>query len=200
MDMPLSKPLAIKAADWLEKNFGDNIRKAVEGTEFTPDIIKGIALQETAIDWVGWIDHKTPAEILGLCVSDPSGDEPGTTRNPFPKNAADFRKKYGDSLTDMLIAEGNKYRNAKGWSPKQWLYKGYSIFQYDIQAIEEDKIFFENKLWYNIDECLDRLMKELNFKFKVKEAIWPAVAAYNGGGLQAQQYAQNVKQFVEYIA
>lgn len=199
MDMPLNKEQAIKAANWLEINFGDNIRKAVKGTEFTPDIIKGIALQETAIDWVDWIYEKQPTEILALCISDPSGDEKGTTRNIFPRNQLEFKNRYGINLTDILITEGNKYRTAKGWSNRNWLYKAYGLWCYDLQSIQDDPIFFTHKLWYNIDDCLDRLMKELNFKYKIKEAIWPAIAAYNGGGQAASEYAQNVKTFTDYI-
>jgi threonyl-tRNA synthetase len=89
----------------------------------------------------------------------------------------------------------------KGWSERDWLYKAYGIFQYDIQAITEDETFFANKLWYSFDECLNRLMKELNSKLKIANGdVWLAVQRYNGAGQAAINYMNNVKQFNQWIS
>jgi len=198
MDLPLSQHQAVMAANWMELNFGDKIKAATSNSKFTPDIIIAIALQESAIDWIGWIKKYTPAQILALCISDPTGDQPDTVRNVFPKDLAHFKLVYPD-LADMLVAEGNKYRAAKGWSPRQWLCKAYGIFQYDIQAITTDKDFFANKRWYDFDYCLNRLMQELHTKIEMTGDVWGAIKHYNGSGAAADAYMLNVKQFHDWI-
>lgn len=199
MDMPLTKPEAILAANWIESHFGEQIIKAVKETPFTPDIVISIALQESAQDWVHLIHDHTPEQILPLIISDPSGDQPNTSRHAFPKNLAEFKSKYPE-LADMLVAEGNKYRDMKGWTPRPWLYKAYGIFCLDVQIIESDKAFFENKLWYSFDACMERLMGELMTKFHITDDVWSAVKYYNGFGKQADEYVKNVKRFAQWIA
>lgn len=200
MEMPLSQQQALRAANWLKTNFINQINNAVNGTAFTADMIISIALQESAIDWIGWIDKHTPDEILSICISDPTGDQPDTVRNVWPQNAAAFREKYPD-LIEMLIAEGNNFRAMKGWSARPWLYKAYGIFQYDIQAIDWDKDFFAKRQWYSMDECLKRLMTELNEKYRLTGGdVWKSIERYNGAGAAAVAYMGNVKQFNSWIA
>lgn len=200
MSLPISKEQAHTVARWLKSNFGDSIRAAVNGTSFSIDVICGIACQETAYFWVGRINSLTADEILARCVLDGSGDVPGTSRGPFPKNTAKFRQKYGDEFTDMLIAEANKTRTLRGFGPAQWVYKGYGIFQYDLQAVLHDEAFFKEKKWYLFSECLNRMMKELNEKFATHHTVKEAVRAYNGSGPAAVEYANNVMQFSVYCS
>lgn len=205
--LPVSLNAAQMAKKWLLEHFEANITAAIEGTNFSVNLICAIACQETAQRWLLWVhkyDHQT---ILQRCVFDASGDFPNTSRSAFPKNAAAFHDKYGDEFTDMLISEGNKMRampqpgNPDGYSSSHYLYKGYGIFQYDLQAVVNDEVFFRNKLWYNIDECCKRAVSELKSKQKkVGNDTWAIVKAYNGAGQAAENYSNNVKQFYESFA
>jgi hypothetical protein len=198
MPLPISKAQAIKSITWLKTNFGNQLKNAVKNTPFTVDTLCGIACQETANVWVFWVDKKTPEEILKLCVFDASGDYPGTQRSAFPKNAAAFRARYGDAFTDVLIAEANLSRKARGLGAAQWLYKGYGIFQYDLQYVTTDRAFFEQKQWYNIDKCFEKLMKELKTKWNIYHDMFKTIKGYNGSGARAQEYANNVTIFISY--
>lgn len=198
MPLPISKAQAIKAITWLKTNYGKTLTDAVKGTPFTIDTLCGIACQETANVWVFWIDRKTPDEILQLCVFDASGDFPDTQRMAFPRNTAAFRSKYGDAFTNMLIAEANVSRKVRSYPQKDWVYKGYGLFQYDLQHVVEDQPFFEQKQWYSMDKCLQKVMLELNRKWAVQQDMFKTIKAYNGSGQRAQDYANNVTIFISY--
>src|SRR5262249_14836983 len=154
MPLPISRAQAHTASRWMKSNFGDKIRQAVSGTAFSLDIVCGIACQETASVWLSWLNDHSVDEILARCVFDASGDYPGTQRSAFPRNTAIFRSRYGDEFTQMLIAEANATRALRDFGPKQWVYKGYGIYQYDLQHVTEDQAFFERKQWYQYDLCL----------------------------------------------
>jgi hypothetical protein len=128
-DLPISETAARKTAEWLMENFGRALKDAVRGKAYKKKHLSAIVCQETAYKWLKWADNFTPAQILGLCVFDASGDYPGTSRSAFPKNTAAFRQRYGTQFTGMLIEEANKARRVQGWDNKQWVYKGYGIFQ-----------------------------------------------------------------------
>jgi hypothetical protein len=101
----------------------------------------------------------------------------------------------------MLIEEANETRRMQGWSDQQWVYKGYGLFQYDLQKIDTDEAFFKEKQWYSFDTCLAKCVSELDEKLKAKNGdLWKAVAAYNGGGAAATRYAVNVQIFTDYCA
>lgn len=105
----------------------------------------------------------------------------------------------------MLVAEGNKMRHMpqpgapNGYSDANFLYKGYGIFQYDLQFIENDRDFFLQRQWYSIDECIKRVLKELNEKWGHTKDYFKTVKSYNGSGERAQNYATNVSQFYTWI-
>jgi len=200
MALPINKQQAHKAARWMKTNFGEEISVAVAGTPFSTDIVCAIACQETAYFWLNFIDTLSVDDVLARCVLDGSGDVPGTSRGPFPKNTAAFRERYGDEFTDMLIAEANESRKLRGYGPKNWVYKGYGIYQYDLQYVISDESFFRQKKWYSYDECLKRLMKELKEKYSHHGELWKAIRAYNGSGPKATEYANNVIQFAEYCS
>lgn len=200
MSLPINKAQAHKVAEWMKHNFGSQISEAVEGTPFSVDLICAIACQESAYFWLSFINTLSVDEVLARCVLDGSGDVPGTDRTAFPRNTARFREHFGDEFTEMLISEANKTRHLRGYGPKQWVYKGYGIYQYDLQAVMSDEAFFREKQWYQFDQCLKRAVKELREKFATHHDLWKAIRAYNGSGQSATEYANNVTQFAEYCA
>src|SRR5262249_24572945 len=130
---------------------------------------------------------------------DASGDAPGTERKAFPVNTQDFRARFGDALTTQLIDEANATRQLRGYSPKQWVYKGYGLFQYDLQHIQSDPGFFTGRQWGDIQACLDRLARLLGENVaKARGNMTAAVRAYNGIGPDAELYAASVIQMREW--
>jgi hypothetical protein len=95
----------------------------------------------------------------------------------------------------MLIAEANATRKLRGYGPQQWVYKGYGIFQYDLQDVITDEAFFRERKWHDFEESLARVMKELKGKFAVTGELWEAVRAYNGSGARAERYKRNVRHY-----
>lgn len=205
-DMPLSRTNCIKAATWLKDNFENKIAAAVENTPFDKELVYAITCQETAQRWLLWINDFDAETILQRSVFDASGDFPDTSRNAFPRNKAEMVGTFGNELTQMLVDEANKMRAMpqpgfpRGFQPADYLYKGYGIFQYDLQHVKTDKSFFADKLWYSIDECVSRLMKELNLKWSLHiNDMFNTVRAYNGSGSKAEEYARKVSQFYTWI-
>lgn len=198
MALPITKDQAHTAAQWVKGNFGQAIGEAVSGTSFSVDIICGIACQETAYFWLSFIDRLSVADILGRCVLDASGDFPNTRRSAFPRNTAAFRARFGDDFTQELIDEANHTRELRGFHDAAWVYKGYGIFQYDLQNILVDEPFFREKQWYEFSSCMAKVMEELEGKYAVQQDVWKAVRAYNGSGPSATDYANNVMQFASY--
>lgn len=198
--LPISHAQALKATRFLKEHFGAAMKTAVAGTPFTVDHLCAIACKETAIFWVGLIDALPAREIVERCVFDASGDYPGTSRRAFPVNADAFRAVYGDAFADMLIDEANKTRRLRHYAPRAWLYKGYGLFQYDLQHVKTDEAFFRERQWYDFGRCLEKVMKELKEKHAATGDLWRAVRAYNGSGPKATQYANHVMRFVEWCA
>jgi hypothetical protein len=186
-----------KCVGWLNTNFRTDISKAFAGTPFELKHIYAIAYKESSELWPNLIGKYGPDEILGFCVLDGSGDVAGHPRTAFPKNLAAFKAKFGPAFTQNLMDEGNKARKVRGFSPTTTiLYKAYGIFQYDLQYVLTDRAFFEQKLWYNIDDCLDRLKTELMDKYKATKDVRKAIRAYNGSGSGADQYVNDVFEFI----
>jgi hypothetical protein len=197
MALPLSQDQVGQAAAWLMAHFGDAILAAIRGKPYDAALACAIAAKETAAYWVSRIGTLSPAEILGLQVGDASGDAPGTSRAAFPRNTAAFRARHGDEFTDMLIAEANKARALRGLGPKAWVYKGYGIFQYDLQHVETDEAFFRERQWYDMAPCLSRMTRVLDRTFIRANGIErDAVRRYNGSGPAAEEYAAHVMTFV----
>lgn len=196
MNLPIQKPQALAACAWLHQNYGPQLRAAVDGSPFTVDLLCGIACQETAVYWWPWITRLASDEVLARCVFDGSGDVSGAPRSAFPRNTEAFRVAYGAEFTALLVAEGNQTRAIRGLKPWRAIYKGYGLFQYDLQFVRDDEEFFRGRLWYSIEHCLSRVMRELTAKMAAKRGdLWAAVKAYNGAGLRASIYAQNVEIF-----
>lgn len=190
-----------RVRDWLTAHFASDIAAATAGTPVDPNLIYAIACQETAVVWLGWLDKLTPEQVLARCVFDASGDAPQTARQAFPMDTNAFRARLGDGLTQQLIAEANETRSLRGFSPKTWVYKGYGIFQYDLQNILADPDFFTKRLWADFPSCLDRLMRTLKDKLSQAQGnVQDAVRRYNGGGPAADRYAACVMQMREWCA
>ena len=198
--LPITRDQAHKAATWMKQNFWHEMEAGVSSTVFTIDHVCAIACQETAYLWVNWIDTMKVADVLSLCIGDASGDYPGTVRHAFPVNTAAFRDKYGDTFTKMLIDEANLSRAVRGYSPREWVYKGYGIYQYDLQHVLTDEAFFRQKKWHAYPECLLHLMRELKQKYAVYQDLWKTFKAYNGSGQAATNYANNVTIFTQYCS
>jgi hypothetical protein len=200
--LPISKVAALKCAHWLIDNFRAQLEEAVEGKAYRVKHLCAIVCQETAYKWLKWTDQHDVETIVARCVFDASGDVPGTRRGVFPVNTAAFRARYGNQFTKLLIEEANETRRMQGLSDKNWVYKGYGIFQYDLQNVRTDEAFFRQKLWYSFKTCLDRCCcKELDGKLVATRGnLWRAIKAYNGSGPAAERYAANVKVFTTYCA
>ena len=197
--LPVSKASALTCCHWLIDNFGPRLKTAVDGKAYRVKHLCAIVCQETAYKWLKWIGQHDVDTIVARCVFDASGDYPGTERTAFPVNTAAFRQRYGDPFADMLIEEANQTRRMQGWGDKPWVYKGYGIFQYDLQNVTDDEAFFKDKLWYAFDACVDRCCQELDAKLRATRGdLWKAIKAYNGSGPSADRYMQNVKIFTDY--
>lgn len=194
MPLPLSEAQTRRATRWLMENFGAEFQTAVAGTPFPVELLCGIACKETGSIWLPFVAKGlSPEDVLGRCIGDASGDFPGTSRSAFPRNTQEFRAAFGDAFADMLIAEANASRQLRGMGPRDWVYKGYGIFQYDLQHVRTDETFFRNRQWYELPAVLDRVMKVLQRKFKATGELWAAVKAYNGSGPRADEYREHVK-------
>ena len=199
-DLPMTRTRAQRLARWLKANHGDEMRAALADTPFSVDIACAICCKETGIYLVEFIDNMDDADALARCVFDASGDAPETSRNPFPANTAAFRERYDEEFAEMLIAEANKTRSLRGLAPQSWVYKGYGLFQYDLQHVGSDEAFFRQRKWARFDECLARLVSELTRKFAAKHDVWDAVQAYNGSGQRSLIYRSHVQQLTEFCA
>ncbi|WP_414456187.1 hypothetical protein [Enterobacter quasiroggenkampii] len=197
----LDKKIVIEGSNWIKSNFGNEILNSFNGTIFDLNLACAIACKETLYFWYN-IRNDYPAEfILGRCILDGNGDIPGTTRNPFPRNTDEFRAVYGDEITSMLIMEANKTRNIRGYKDAQWVYKGYGIFQYDLQHIQSgDEDFFIQKKWYSIENCVDKLSLELQEKSYDTDDLHTIVKRYNGSGASANNYADQVMIYYGYLS
>jgi hypothetical protein len=191
------RDLAHGVTSWMVSNFGPQLTDAIHSTPFTVPL-RAIACREVGMYWLPLTPHKSAAEILGLSVYDASGDVAGAPRNAFPINTAQFRLAFGDAFTAMLVDEANKARAARGLSPAAIVYKGYGIFQYDLQFVRSDENFFKAKQWYSFAECLSRAVKELKTAFARTGDIQDAVCAYNGSGPSAEQYARDVMRILPF--
>jgi len=196
-ERPVSNAIAKLCGEWLKKNFDKEIAAAVAGKPYGFKHVAAIFCQETAIYIYPLISKKLPTfTILKSAVFDASGDVVGTKRSAFPKNRQEFQAKYGLVATEMLIKEANNMRLYRGLKPATLLYKGYGLFQYDLQNISKDPSFFLEKKWYKIEECLSRLKLVLDEKYKIaKGDLSLSIERYNGSGVAARNYRNNVEYF-----
>jgi len=196
--LPLSRTQVLKGTRWLMGNFGDDIARAVAGKPYGAEILCAIACKETGFIWIARSDKMAADALLPLLIGDASGDVPGHGRRAFPRNTAAFRAAYGDAFADMLIAETNKARALRGLSPARILYKGFGIFQYDLQHVQTDREFFERRMWHRMAPCLERATRELDRTFRAAGGDpRDAVRRYNGAGTAAQIYAGHVMAFAD---
>lgn len=199
MALPLSKAQVTKGTGWLISQFGPEISSAVSGKPYSRAILCAIACKETGFIWIARTDTMTPGKLLPLLIGDASGDVAGHPRSAFPKNTAAFRARFGNAFADTLISEANKARALRGLSAAQIVYKGYGIFQYDLQHVQTDEEFFRGLLWHTMGPCLDRLTRELDRAFAAAHGdVRGGVRRYNGSGPAAETYADHVMAFAEF--
>jgi len=199
--LPISESAARKCATWLWQNFRAELTAAVQGKPYGVRHLAAIVCQETAYKWVPWIGEQSVKTIVERAVYDASGDYPGTARGAFPPDTAEFRQRFGKAFTDMLIGEANKTRALQGWGPEKWVYKGYGLFQYDLQHVLTDRAFFEERQWYDFKTCVQKCTMELDTKLtRTHGDLWKAIRAYNGSGSRAQKYMENVRYFTPICA
>jgi hypothetical protein len=200
MTLPLSSDQVRKGAAWMHTNFAPQIADAIDQKPYSAAIVCAIACKETGFIWIPRT-KMAPAELLPLLIGDASGDIDGHPRNAFPKNTAVFRDVFGDDFADELVAESNNARALRGLNPAHIVYKGYGIFQYDLQHVKVDEAFFRDRLWHEIDGCLDRLTRELDRCFAAADGdTRGAVRRYNGSGPNAETYADHVMAFADFCS
>lgn len=196
MPLPISITQAKAVAKWLKTNFAAEMAAAAPNAPVDSNLLCAIACQEAACYWLEWTTRYTPAQIVAHCVFDASGDVPSAPRSAKPKNTAQCRKDLGAAFTDDMIAEANAMRKMRGMKPAQIVYKGYGIFQYDLQFAYSDFDFFKSHKWRSFSECATRAAKELSANYAKYKDLRTAVRAYNGKGAKAEQYADNVMEFL----
>lgn len=207
-DLPIGETSARRVTRWLMGHFGPQLTAAVAHLPFTPAHLCAIVCQETAYFWLPLLKRleaegtyaNDPAALVDLilarCVLDAGGDHPSVPRSAFPVNTAAFRAAYGSEFTAMLIAEANATRALRGFQPHHWVYKGYGIFQYDLQYVKKDEAFFRDRRWRDFDACLAKCVGELESKLAAQHGdLWEAIRAYNGRGPRAERYRENVRTF-----
>ncbi|TFY99111.1 hypothetical protein [Ramlibacter humi] len=199
MDLPIGRTAAQRICAWIKGTWREPIEAALQGTPFDIDLACAIACKETGVHVFQFLGSLSDDDILARCVFDASGDAAGTSRSAFPRNTAAFRSRYGDAFTEMLIEEANRTRLIRGLDAASWVYKGYGLFQYDLQHVVEDEAFFRGRRWYDFDACLDKLVSELQRKYDDAHGdLRDAVRRYNGSGPKAELYATHVMQYLEF--
>jgi hypothetical protein len=210
---PIDQRLTHLAVGWLRSHFEPNL-KAIADFPFTPQVLCAIACKETGAYWCDWLftRHLTLSaqDVLARCLGDAGpeddnatvGAPSGRTRAYFPGNTQEFRNRFGDNFTKMLIDETNKTRALRLRTPVQWLYMGYGLFQFDLQYSVSssdfgDEAFFREKHWYDINSCLSKAKTELDAKLRAHPNLWDAVEAYNGVG--HSEYRKHVQQLHAWI-
>ena len=193
-ERPISDKQAKVAIQWMDDCFGELVHEAAL-PPFSASDLYGIVCQETAYFWLQFLGRLTPNEIVARCVLDGSGDVAGTSRRAFPSNTAEFTREYGKEFTELLVKEGNLTRKLRGLKPWAKIYKGYGIFQYDLQFVQVEPAFFRDKQWYAFESCVMRCMSELNRTYARHGEVHEAIRAYNGAGKRAEIYADNVEYY-----
>ncbi|MBW7971038.1 hypothetical protein [Bradyrhizobium sp. BR 10289] len=154
------------AIRWFKTQFGADITVACRGTPYTLDMAAAIAMQETYSDCWGRIYKTKPvSEVLKLCVGD-TLDAPN--RSAFPTSKAELVSAPGGaSMFDVArqalidVAQVNPPYQKVAQNPDKFCH-GYGIFQYDIQFFKTDPSFFLSRGWHKMDECIKRLIQELD--------------------------------------
>jgi hypothetical protein len=156
----------LEAIEWFKAQFGAAAMQSLHGTPFSLDMATAIAMQETYGDCWGLLyKTKTAAQVLPFCVGD-TIDSPG--RSAFPQNKSDLcQTPSGQQMFDIAhqalvnIGQYNPAYALVAKNPNKFCH-GYGIFQYDIQFFRSDPDFFLQFEWYDFEQCLARLLKELN--------------------------------------
>jgi len=75
----------------------------------------------------------------------------------FSRDTPTFRQAFGDDFADMLIAEANESRALRNMGPNP-------------QRVQGETAFFEDKQWYALDTCRERVIGELGITTRERMA------------------------------
>lgn len=207
-DPPISPDEIERFCAWLHGAFGPRIAArldpaiplalayAIASVEVGFYLVRAHPRRKSPYD-VAPIDRPdfTPATILSLCVFDTSGEERGkdgavlAPRRVFPRTKTEFTDAMGAPFTQTLVEAGARMRaDLFGWGPTdrfgaRWLYKGYGLFQFDLQHVRtaEHRAFFEQRQWGDVEACVDKLNGELAPRLaRFGGDARAAAASYNG--------------------
>ncbi len=180
-------------------NYGAVLRQRLEGSSIPLALACAIACQESAYTWYDnpHINTRPMPERMRLLVLDNVGH-----RCVFPRDTEEFVNdlRFAE-MAPELIAVCDESRVARGYSASGALLYGYGLFQYDLQNIKSDPQFWKATLpgrtvpglWPDVGACTDRLVLELKSKLAASHGdLRAAVAAYNGSGKNAADYAEIV--------
>lgn len=156
------------AIRWFKSHFESKIDAAVAGTPFSKDLITAIACQETGYLWNTLRRHMPVERVLELCVGDTIDFKPPNKgRKAFPKNK-DALLAHPRGREMFLIARQalvdmaqyiSEYRGAAD-NPVKFC-RGFGIFQFDLQHLDQDPDYFLSQGWANFDVCLAHCVEEL---------------------------------------
>lgn len=189
---------ASEAARWFKTQFQKQIKKTIEGTPFSVDLLTAIAMQETGYLWTVMVERKlTIPDILARCVGD-TFDAPN--RSAFPKTRAALEAaEDGEEMFQIArnalgsVAPFNQAYDKvfKGNGSK--FCHGFGIFQYDLQFFKDDPEYFLKKQWAEFELCLGKAVEELKAAMKrafgkAKESLTDTeqvfvAIAYNAGSV-----------------
>jgi hypothetical protein len=151
---------------WFKDQFAADVIPALAGTPLSFDLICAIAFQESGELWSKMRQHLPKDEVLRLSVGD-TLDAP--SRSAFPRDrtaliGAPRGQEMFDLAHQLLIqmgdATGIDIYQRLGRRPEKFVH-GYGIFQYDLQFFHVDPDFFLEQRWQDIQNCVQKMMKEL---------------------------------------
>jgi hypothetical protein len=207
----LDYALVVKASNKLLNTWSlrDIFASKTSGTPFTPNILCAIACQETGRAWFNskFCGGRSRDEILRLLVL----DHPKHARKAFPSDTAEFEKDpdLGHLAPALKAASDAAFSAAKGtpvfdgWDRTGEIFRGWGLFQYDLQNIRNDGrkklgdvAFWSDKdgkrdvdhdgmpdigLWGNAEACTARAVQVLTSKYRPGMSMVQLFTRYNGG-------------------
>jgi len=185
---------------WFKQQFSGEIRSALAGTPFDPDMLVAIACQETGEIWpILRKKQLTLDRITALCVGDTIDFRgPGKGRQAFPRNMDELvaapngqamfqvARKALEDMAVFIPGYASSVAN-----PKKFCH-GFGVFQRDIQFFKDDPSYFLERRYEKFSESLAQALNELRRGLKtlgfqnrtsLSDLEFAAVAiVYNTGG------------------
>lgn len=184
---PLSRAQVNDGANWLLLHFSDQINQACRGKPYRPHILCALACRETGFIWIPHTRRKAPRELLPMILCDSGG-------NSDLDGLADLHVECGPALYHLLVDQGNQARSFRSLRPSPIPYRGYGIFRYDLHHVRTDREFFERLKWYDFDQCLARICRELDPLYRT---VRPGDHLAALSKYRSSRYAEHVLAFAE---